>query len=248
MKTFAPHTNSSSPSEFDAMSGSYFDRWSTELYGNVDQFQRTLHLVTAGIVRGDTLDLGCGSRVHYYTGAVERWVGVDVSQAMLDDLRFLGEPPHLPPEKILGNCFDAPVIPGSFDTVCAMFLLHHLARRSRTESRERVLTALRKAHSALRPGGCLVIAENAARSLELPYHLAYPLLYRLFRQIGAIELPYFWSLPQLLELGRTAGFVEPLVVQLPIFERIVNPMSGLALPPALTNAMQRMTLLVLTRP
>lgn len=248
MKPSAPQARIGDRADADPMSQSYFDRWSTDLYGNVDQFQRTLHLITAGVVRGDTLDLGCGSRVHYHTGAVQRWVGVDVSQAMLDDLRFLGEPPHLPPEKILGNCFDAPVESGTFDTVCAMFLLHHLARRSRRESRERVLTVLGKAHSALRPRGCLVVAENAARNLELPYHLLYPLLYPLFRQFGAIELPYFWRLAQLLELGRAAGFVEPLVVQLPIFERIVNPMSGIALPPILTNAIQRMTLLVLTRP
>lgn len=226
----------------------YFDSWSTDLYGDASHFQRTIHLLTAGVVRGETLDFGCGSRVHYDTANVTRWVGVDVSQAMLDDLRFLATPPEGPIEKVVGSCMDAPIEPGRFDTVCAMFLLHHLALDSATVSRSRVLALLARAHQALRPGGRMLIAENAARALELPYHLGFPLLYPLFRRLGGVELPFFWSLPQLLRMSAKAGFVEPIVAQLPVFEPIVNPVSGIALPPVLVNGLQRMTLLVLTRP
>lgn len=226
---------------------SYFDSWSTDLYAGASRFQRTIHLLTGGVVRGETLDLGCGSRVHYDTGAVTRWVGIDVSRAMLDDLQFLGRPPQGPIEKLVGSCMEAPIDPAAFDTVCAMFLLHHLGKDSARVSRTRVLALLARARQALRPGGRLLIAESAARALEWPYHLGFPVLYPLFRRFWAVELPYFWSLPQLLRMSEATGFVEPCVAQLPVFERIVNPVSGIALPGAVTNALQRMTLLVLTR-
>lgn len=224
----------------------YFSRWSTDLYGSGTEFQRTIHALTAGIVQGDTLDLGCGSRVHYCTANAQRWVGMDLSQAMLDDLRFFGQPPRQPPEKIAASCFEAPFQDQSFDTVCAMFLLHHLGQYSARCSRRRVVQVLATAHRLLRPGGQLLIAESARRALELPYHALFPALYRIFRLAG-IELPYFWTLRQLLAMSRTAGFADSLVARIPIRERIVNPVSGIALPPLLTNLLQHMTLIVLTK-
>ncbi|WP_200381142.1 class I SAM-dependent methyltransferase [Thiococcus pfennigii] len=226
----------------------YFDGWSTDLYGEDLLFQRTIHRLTGGIVRGAVLDLGCGSRVHYDTSRAERWLGLDVSQAMLDDLRFFGGPPPCRVETRRASCLDIELPAASFDTVCAIFLLHHLGQDSTRRSRARVVALLAKAHRLLRPGGTLLIAENAARALEWPYHLAYAPLYRWFHRHRAVELPHFWTRRQLLAMAREAGFGEAVLAEIPIRERIANPMTGIALPPALIDRLQRMTLLVLERP
>lgn len=170
---------------------SYFDTWSTELYGSDLIFQRTIHSFTEGVVRGDTLDIECGSRILYNVSGVTRWVGLDVSQAMLNDLRFYGSSRPTQVETILTSCLDAEFPAGSFDTVCAIFVLHHLAQESTGLSRDRVGAMMRKALRYLRPGGRFLIAENAAKALEWPYHRAYRPLYWIFRQSKAIELPHF---------------------------------------------------------
>jgi SAM-dependent methyltransferase len=226
----------------------YFQQWNTELYGNELIFQKTIHCLTAGVVTGSTLDLGCGSRVHYNVAQVDRWVGLDVSQAMLDELRFYGGAPPNPPRKMLASCLDVDFPESSFDTVCAIFLLHHLGKGSKRRSRERVLAVLSKAHRFLKPGGRLLIAENAARALEWPYHLSYSLLYPLFHKYRGIELPYFWTTRQLLNILNGAGFENVLMARIPVRDAIVNPMSGVALPPFLANLLQHMTLMIANKP
>jgi SAM-dependent methyltransferase len=167
---------------------------------------------------------------------------------MLNDLRFYGPSPPAQVETILTSCLDADFPAESFDTVCAIFVLHHLAQESTRVSRDRVCAMMQKAFRFLRPGGHLLIAENSAKALEWPYHVAYRPLYSIFRQSKSIELPHFWSTRQLLAMLGGAGFDDVVFVHLPVRERIANPMSGLALSPFLINLMQQMTLFVATKP
>jgi SAM-dependent methyltransferase len=227
---------------------SYFDSWSTDIYGDDLIFQRTIHTFTSGLVRGDTLDIGCGSRVWYDVTKVTRWVGIDISEAMLRDLRFYGGPPPVAPELIHSNSLDAEFPEKSFDTACSIFLLHHLAKDTTKTSRHRVTTMMRKVFGFLKPGGRFLIAENAAKALEAPYHLAFAPLYSAFRKLKSVELPHFWTANELVTMLDEAGFEDVVLVHIPIRERIENPMSGVALPPWLINQMQQMTLLVGTKP
>ena len=107
---------------------------------------------------------------------------------------------------------------------------------------------MRKVFKFLRPGGRFVIAENAARALEAPYHMAFAPLYSVFRKLKSVELPHFWTANQFVTMLGETGFPDVVYVHIPIRERIENPMSGIALPPWLINQMQQMTLLVGTKP
>jgi SAM-dependent methyltransferase len=146
-------------------SSAYFTTWDLDELDTDNRFCRTIHAFTAGLVRGETLDLGCRNRVYYDTSRVTRWVGMDVAASALERVEFLGGRPSVA-ETRQGSCTELPFSDESFDTVCAMFLLHHLGRRSRSQSRSEVLRAMREARRVLRPEGTFVVAENSARLLE----------------------------------------------------------------------------------
>lgn len=92
-----------------------------------------------------------------------------------------------------------------------------------------------------------MVAENAARSLEYPYHLLYRPLYYFFHRFLSIELPYFWTVEEFLEMAADAGFSDYSFVHIPIRQRVNNPMSGISLPVWIMESIQRMTLYVLER-
>lgn len=225
----------------------YFNRWKPELFGEELWYQRTYNRLTTGLVRGNTLDLGCGARVYYNVEAVDRWVGLDLSTELLDQLLFFEDQRPREVEKRNISCWDLPFPDESFDTVCAMFLFHHLAKTSRRESRRRVLEVMADVRRVLKPDGVFLIGENAARLAEKPYHLAYRPLYWLFRRFS-VELPYFWSVNEWVKLIEDAGFDEPSFCHIPVREGIINPMSGITLPTWVMEILQRMSLFVIRKP
>ena len=129
-----------------APSSRYFEAWNDSDFGGQQKIYRVVSLITQGLVSGDVLDLGCGSRVYYDVTGVMRWVGLDLSRALLDQLRFLGgTEPAGPVEKLNLPCHDLPFADGEFDTVCAMFMLHHLGRTNRRQTERAVLDTLKEA-------------------------------------------------------------------------------------------------------
>ncbi len=87
--------------------------------------------------------MGCGSRVYYDTSSVQRWVGLDLLISLLGNIQFLcGSPPKWPVETLVHGCTDLPFNPGSFDAVCAMFILHHLDSKNRAMARAEVFQAI----------------------------------------------------------------------------------------------------------
>ena len=234
-------------SQTDPSASQYFEKWSSDLFSEHAAYQKNINTFTAGLVRGDTLDLGCGARVYYHIGSVSAWVGADVSSQLLDNLQFFGGQEPRVVKKLHQSCLDLEMADESFDTVCAVFLLHHLARNSRRESRRILLELFRNVHRMLRPGGRFLIIENAARSPEYPYRWAFPFLYRLARKLFAVEIPYFWTRKEWQELLTEVAFTDITLCQIPMQESICNPVLGFSSPPWFGDWLQRITILCAVR-
>jgi SAM-dependent methyltransferase len=222
----------------------YFGTWDLDQLTTGQLFCRDIHDRTRGVVSGATLDLGCGTRVYYDTSQVTRWVGLDVAASALGRVDFLGERPKSA-TTVEGSCDRLGFVDASFDTVCAMFLLHHLGRRGREDSRRRVLRVLREARRVLRPGGRLVVAENAAQPLEALYHALYPLAYPLARTVAGTELPYFWTVRQLRAMATAAGFSRVSVERIVVREAIYAPVLRFRVPARLSELLAHMVLCTL---
>ena len=50
----------------------YFETWRPEAFGRMTRYQMTLRTFSAGLIRGDVLDIGCGARVYYDISCVTR--------------------------------------------------------------------------------------------------------------------------------------------------------------------------------
>jgi len=224
---------------------SYFERWDHSRISENQRIWRVVQVLSAGLVRGDVLDLGCGSRVYYDTSGARQWVGMDLSQAMLDDLRFVGSrPPEGAVEKLNRDCGELPFADESFDTVCAMFLLHHLGRVNRRRSRRAVLDVLRGARRVMRSGGTMLILETWPQILLRLYHLGYPLLYPLARRWLSVELPYFFAPRALKRMAAEAGFSECYCLVVNLREAVRQPVGGFVLPAWLQPLFQKYVIYV----
>ena len=124
--TFSGHERKENTefSQRDNTNETYFRRWEDEKFGEDYQLYWTINTFSKGIVTGDVLDIGCGSRVYYDVADVTSWVGMDLSEKLLSKLSFLGglEPPRI--ETIAQSCDRIPYDTESFDTVCAIFMIH----------------------------------------------------------------------------------------------------------------------------
>ncbi len=226
----------------------YFETWQPDAFADQANYQKTLRFFSSPFICGDVLDIGCGSRVYYNCKNLRSWTGIDVSMAMMDKVVFFDE---ISSEKIKmsqGDAVEPEFDDNSFDTICSFFVIHHLARKNEIESRRRVLSALQNAYRMLRPGGTLVVAENAAGPFERPYHLFYSLFYSAAKKLFKIEMPYFWRKKDFIEISREAGFSEVQYMHTKIDEWIYNPVLRIKLPPVLSSSLfQTMTLYVLKK-
>lgn len=115
-------------------------------------------LVDAAGPRGDqeALDVACGpgSVVAAFACRVRRAVGLDATEAMLDQARALAEERGLDNvEWRLGDVYRLPFENGSFDIVSCRFTFHHLQEPNR---------ALAEMVRVCRPGGRIVVCDGVA--------------------------------------------------------------------------------------
>lgn len=212
----------------------FFESWRNADTASVPAYQRTLDHFSSPFIGGDVLDLGCGNTVYYNTQSVKNWVGLEYAAARIDRVRFL----HGLPQKqslISADARSLPLADESFDTVCAFFLLHHLARNNRSESADHVRQALKDAWRVLRPGGTLVVAENAPCALHWPYQVLFPHLYAWARRRNGTLLPYFWPQKDMLDMLGRERFTDLHHVELHQTEWTHQPVLGFSLPPLLDN-------------
>jgi SAM-dependent methyltransferase len=227
-------------------SSDYFQSWDDAVFGGEQKIYRVIELVSRGVVRGDVLDLGCGSRLYYDVTSAKRWVGLDLSQKLLDDLRFVGGvEPKCPVETHCMSCWDLTFPDASFDTVTAIFLLHHLASKNRKHTKRSVLEALRQARRVLRDDGTLFVLATWPQPLLHLYHLAYPLLCPLARRLWKTELPCFLRPAVLGELARQAGFRECYPMAVDLYEDVRQPVLGFVLPAWAQRFIRKYTIYIL---
>jgi len=218
-----------------------FENWNPDGFAQGAQYQRTIRTFTSGLISGDVLDVGCGSRIFYSLENTDTWTGIDISERMLSSIEFTDE---IEDKKMLqGDVLDIPFEDGTFDTVTSCFLLHHLARTNKHISAERVQKAFHEIFRVLRPGGCLIVAENCRGHLEAPYHLFFTPIYYLALKFFKTEMPYFWKPKHFIAFGKEAGFCDnPLYVHVPIVESVYQPIAGFSTPAILNgDLIQKMT-------
>lgn len=218
--------------EPDSRAKRYFFHWTDERFTKDQAVYRMLLAVTRGIIRGDVIDLGCGSRVYYDTSLVADWVGIDLSPHLLDRVEFLGEGrPRGMIKTVQGDCRNLDLPDASFDYACAVFLLHHLARDNRATSRKIIIQAMIEAHRVLRPGGTLMVVESWPHVLLHFYGILFPVLYAAARAALGIELPLFFTARQFSRMAETAGFKSRYVLSSPVYDTVRYPVGGFISPP-----------------
>jgi ubiquinone/menaquinone biosynthesis C-methylase UbiE len=223
----------------------FFEQWDPDGFAKQASYMRTIECFTRGHIAGDVLDVGCGSRVYYDLTNALSWTGLDISRRMISSVEFSTKTKNMAMKQ--GDVLEMPFSDKSFDTVCCLFLIHHLGAVSQSVSAKRVTMALREMRRVLRCGGKLIIAENCRGPLNAPYHAAFPLLYQLMRSAFSVELPYFWKLGRMIQLTSEAGFsATGSYAHIPQTESIYQPMLKTHLPAWLTgDLIQRMTLFIL---
>ena len=225
---------------------SYFDSWEPDKFNKDARYQTTIREFTGGIIGGDVLDVGCGSRVFYRTDNLRSWTGVDLSYRMIQGIHFENARKQLDARFCQADISNLPFQKNSFDTVCAIFILHHVGARNRQTSIRRIGTALRSLREVLRPTGRLIVAENAAGPLEWAYHATYQVTYPIVKKLFNIRLPFFLTLNQFRSVAQKAGFSDVLFVNVKVEDSIYNPVLKMRVPPILSSDLiQRMTLYLL---
>ncbi len=234
-------------SQRDNSNETYFRRWEDEIFGEDYQLYWTINTFSKGIVTGDVLDIGCGSRVYYDVADVTSWVGMDLSEKLLSRLSFLGglEPSRI--ERIVQSCERIPYDTESFDTVCAIFMIHHLGRHSKRRSQRIVRRVLKEVSRVIRKDGRFVMAEVHPRLSLLPYRIAFPIIFPLVRRIAKIELPFFWTHRELTAMLAEVGFGRCRYVNIPLVEAMKLPIFGIPVPPGFVSTFQIMSLAVYTK-
>lgn len=210
---------------------SYFETWTDGVFTEDQLVYRMFLDITRGYVQGNVLDIGCGSRVYYDTSAVRRWIGVDLSAHLLGNIKFLGgAKPSGPIETLKRDCRETGLPDQSVDFVCAILVLHHLARDNNRRSREIITQAMREAHRVLRPGGTMIVLESWPHILLHIYALVFSMLYPIVRRLFKTELPLFFTARQFSRMAEEAGFTVRHILSSPIYDVVRYPVGGFVSP------------------
>ncbi|MEK9679325.1 MAG: class I SAM-dependent methyltransferase, partial [Rhodospirillaceae bacterium] len=165
------------------------------------------------------------------TSVVQNWTGVDLSPRLLETLKFLSSGmPSGEIKTLQASCLDVDLPDESFDTICSIFLLHHLARKTRRQSSQRIERLLSKAYRMLKPGGSLVVFESWPHVLLHLYNLSFPILYPIVQKARGTELPYFFSARTLAKIAARTGFGRRHVLAVPLYETAKYPVGGFVVP------------------
>jgi ubiquinone/menaquinone biosynthesis C-methylase UbiE len=225
----------------------YYDTWDPANFDINANYQLAIREFTRGQVQGDVLDAGCGSRIVYSLRNAASWNGVDVSEIMTGQAVFNEKPDWLEVRFHKADIRSLPFTEKSFDTVIVQFVLHHLGERSRKESFRQVSRALNELKRVTRTDGKIIIVENASGPLEWPYHLLFPLFWRLGLALGS-RLPFFLRYGQIKQLAKGAGLKFITAMHIPIDEKIYNPVLKFRVPTFFSSELfMKMTLFLFER-
>lgn len=137
--------------EYEASAADYDRRWA----GYVDRSLALLRRPLAQRCRGTVVDVGCGTgglapRLERWMVTVARYVGVDVSAAMLRAAREKGEGVRLPAAWAAGSAAALPLPDGAAETVVSASSLHYW---------DDPAAGLKEVRRVLADGGTLVLLD-----------------------------------------------------------------------------------------
>ena len=209
----------------------YFQSWDYKGFVQDPALCELYFDLTSGVISGDVLDLGCGSRIYYDASSINRWVGIDLSPLLLDQVQFVfSRPPQGPIETVHGNCNSLSFPDSSFDFVCATFVLHHLGHVNRRKSLEAIDKVFRQVYRVLKPGGSLIILETWPHLLLRLYGRMFPILYPFAHSFFKRELPYFLDSATLKQLALETGFKRRHALSAALYGRNSSPVLGVIVP------------------
>ncbi len=143
----------------------YFDDHIPE-YGSTRLRYAAEYLSRNATPDSSLIDLGCGvgNTLAYLAEntPIKNLAALDVSQNCLTQTEK-----RLGCETVLGSVVDTGIaerLRAHYDYAVVAAVLHHLVGRTRTESRENAMTAVRNALTMLKPGGVLIVHEPVLRS------------------------------------------------------------------------------------
>ena len=145
------------------------------------------------------LDLGCGTglELDYYYEMVPsaEITGIDLAPGMLDKLR--NKFPDKKMTLILGSYFDVPLAENSYDAAVSVESLHHFTK-------EEKIPLYEKLRKALKPGGCFILTDYFALSMEEEQFYQNELLRLKGEQSIADEAFYHYDTPLTVEHEKEA--------------------------------------------
>ena len=145
------------------------------------------------------LDLGCGTglELDYYYEMVPsaEITGIDLAPGMLDKLR--NKFPDKKMTLILGSYFDVPFAENSYDAAVSVESLHHFTK-------EEKIPLYEKLRKALKPGGCFILTDYFALSMEEEQFYQNELLRLKGEQSIADEAFYHYDTPLTVEHEKEA--------------------------------------------
>ena len=145
------------------------------------------------------LDLGCGTglELDYYYEMVPsaEITGIDLAPGMLDKLR--NKFPDKKMTLILGSYFDVPFVENSYDAAVSVESLHHFTK-------EEKIPLYEKLRKALKPGGCFILTDYFALSMEEEQFYQNELLRLKGEQSIADEAFYHYDTPLTVEHEKEA--------------------------------------------
>jgi len=156
---------------------------------------------------------------------------LDLSPILLNNIQFLGgSRPKGTIDTKVGNCEKLNLPDDTFDFVCCIFLLHHVGRNNKSQSRDAAQDVFNESLRVLKPGGHMLVLESWPHFVLQVYCGLFPLLYPFFRKLLGTELPLFWSARELTSMAANAGFVDHHVLPIPVYETARYPVSGIVMP------------------
>jgi len=182
----------------------FFDNWDEyhQLVSELDSYQFTQRAL-AGEIRGRMLDVGNGGVFNYDVTCAEHITVVDIAADLVAQKKH--------PDNVTFKWGDATALPvdaNSFDLVLQQLILHHLAERNFTVTRQRTMQAIQEAYRVLKPGGRLVIIESCLpKPIEIAERLLFPEFRAFVRLIGH-PIVFQWNWRSLAEFAQAAGFVN----------------------------------------
>jgi SAM-dependent methyltransferase len=205
----------------------HFDRIASRYQRAVETWQpiyaQTAQRLAPLIAGRDILDIGNGGVFAYDPARARQVTVVDISPAMLEDIRGPNVTTVIDDARRLGR-----IAPGSVDVVLFMLLLHHINGRSARETLEILEQVLTAARRRLRPGGHLVVIEPVVRPwLYGVQARAYPVTAWLLRRLGVPMIFFYTAAILRAHLGRCLGSATSEVETFPItVEQRVDPLGA----------------------